>query len=101
MIENETFNTLKKQGYHLEHNYGHGKKNLATNFMLLTFLAFLVDQIAQQLDKDFQRAKQASKTLKGLWEKVRSVFYLLPTTSMSAIYRFITKKEQVKIPPLE
>ena len=100
-IENETFNTLKNQGYHLEHNYGHGKKNLATNFMLLTFLAFLVDQIAQQLDKDFQRAKQASKTLKGLWEKVRSVFYLLPTTSMSAIYRFITKKQQVKIPALE
>ena len=23
-IENETFNTLKNQGYHLEHNYGHG-----------------------------------------------------------------------------
>ncbi len=26
-IENETFNTLKNQGYHFEHNYGHGKKN--------------------------------------------------------------------------
>ena len=25
-IENETFNTLKNQGYHIEHNYGHGKK---------------------------------------------------------------------------
>ena len=25
-IENETFNTLKNQGYHLEHNDGHGKK---------------------------------------------------------------------------
>ena len=23
-IENETFNTLKNQGYHFEHNYGHG-----------------------------------------------------------------------------
>ena len=29
-IENETFNTLKNQGYHLEHNYGHGKENLST-----------------------------------------------------------------------
>ncbi len=26
--ENETFNTLKNQGYHSEHNYGPGKKNL-------------------------------------------------------------------------
>ena len=23
-IENEGFNTLKNQGYHLEHNFGHG-----------------------------------------------------------------------------
>ncbi|OAD22725.1 hypothetical protein THIOM_001459 [Candidatus Thiomargarita nelsonii] len=29
-IENETFNTLKNQGYNLEHNYGHGKQHLAT-----------------------------------------------------------------------
>jgi hypothetical protein len=29
-IENETFNTLKNQGYHFEHNYGHGERHLAT-----------------------------------------------------------------------
>jgi len=62
-IENETFNTLKNQGYHLEHNYGHGKKYLATNFAILTFIAFLVDQIAQHLDKDFQAAKTVCKNL--------------------------------------
>ena len=28
-IENETFNTLKKQGYNLGHNYGLGKKHLS------------------------------------------------------------------------
>lgn len=100
-IENETFNTLKNQGYHLEHNYGHGKKYLATNFAILTFLAFLVDQIAQHLDKDFQAAKAVCKTFKSLWEKIRSIFYLLPTMSMNAIYRFIVKRRQVKMPALE
>lgn len=100
-IENETFNTLKNQGYHLEHNYGHGKKNLATNFAILTFLAFLVDQIAQQLCEDFQKAKAVCKTFKSLWEKVRSVFYLLPAKSMSAIYRFLIKRKQVDMPALE
>ena len=100
-IENETFNTLKNQGYHLEHNYGHGKKYLATNFAILTFLAFLVDQIAQQLDKDFQKAKAVCKTFKAFWQTIRSVFYLLPTMSMSAVYRFIIKKIQVNIPALE
>lgn len=34
-IENETFNTLKNQGYHIEHNYGHGKKNLSMTFFIL------------------------------------------------------------------
>jgi hypothetical protein len=99
-IENETFNTLKNQGYHLEHNYGHGKKNLATNFMLLTFLAFLVDQITQQLDEDFQLAKNVAQTFKSLWEKIRNVFYLIPTMSMNAVYRFISKQRQIEMPPL-
>ena len=42
-IENETFNTLKNQGYHFEHNFGHGKKNLSVNFAVLMMLAFLID----------------------------------------------------------
>ncbi len=31
-IENETFNTLKNPGYHLEHNYGHGTQYLSSVF---------------------------------------------------------------------
>lgn len=100
-IENETFNTLKNQGYHLEHNYGHGKKYLATNFMLLTFLAFFVDQIAQRLDGTFQKALQYCKTKKNLWEKIRQVFDLLPCVSMNVIYRFIAKELKIEFPLLE
>ena len=43
-IENETFNTLKNQGYHFEHNYGHGAQHLSVVFAMLMMLAFLVDQ---------------------------------------------------------
>jgi hypothetical protein len=100
-IENETFNTLKNQGYHLEHSYGHGKKNLATNFMLLTFLAFLTDQIAQKMDNAFDKALKYCKTKKNLWEKVRQVFDLLPCRSMNVIYRFIAKEIKVEFPLLE
>jgi hypothetical protein len=46
-IENETFNTLKNQGYHFEHNYGHGEQNLSVVFAMLMMLAFLVDQTQQ------------------------------------------------------
>ena len=30
MIENEAFNVLKTKGYNLEHNFGHGQRNLST-----------------------------------------------------------------------
>ena len=46
-IENETFNTLKNQGYGLEHNYGHGHQYLANTLATLMMLAFLMDQIQQ------------------------------------------------------
>lgn len=100
-VENETFNTLKNQGYNLEHNYGHGKKSLMTNFAVLMFLAFLVDQMAMILDELFQEAKKVCKSFKFLWERIRQVFDMAPVMSMEAIYRFICKRKLLDIPPLE
>jgi hypothetical protein len=54
-IENETFNTLKNQGYHFEHNFGHGRQHLSTVLMHLMMLAFLIDQIQQRCCRLFQR----------------------------------------------
>jgi hypothetical protein len=71
-IENETFNTLKNQGYHYEHNYGHGKENLSTVLMLLMFLAFTVDQIQQACCPLFQAALAKLKTRRKLWDHLRS-----------------------------
>ena len=42
---NEAFNMLKNQGYHFEHNYGHGYQHLSVVFAVLMMLAFLVDQV--------------------------------------------------------
>ncbi|MCB0650063.1 MAG: transposase [Saprospiraceae bacterium] len=100
-VENETFNTLKNQGYNLEHNYGHGEKYLVSNFAILMMLAFLVDQIAQHADQYFQKAWNYCKTKKNLWEKVRQVFDLLPCMSMNVIYRFISKDVILDFPMLE
>jgi hypothetical protein len=72
-IENETFNTLKNQGYHYEHNYGHGAKNLCSVMGMLMMLAFLVDQISELCDAAYQRAKAATGTYYNLWANMRSV----------------------------
>jgi hypothetical protein len=41
-IENENNNTLKTQGYHFEHHFGHGKRHLSNLFAPLILLAFLL-----------------------------------------------------------
>ena len=43
-IENESFNTLKNQGYNFKHNFGYGNATL-TNMLILMFLAFCIDKI--------------------------------------------------------
>jgi hypothetical protein len=67
--KNETFNTLRNQEYHLEHNYGPGSKNLSTNFILLMLLAFLVDQTLSSSIRADSRSVQALSA--RLWLKYR------------------------------
>ena len=86
-IENETFNTLKNQGYHFEHNYGHGTQNLATVLAMLMFLAFTVDQIQQRCWKLFRQVRAGLRTKVKLWESLRSLFKVLLFRTMEALYR--------------
>jgi hypothetical protein len=81
-IENETFNTLKNQDYHFEHNYGHGEQHLSVVFATLMMLAFLVDQTQQLCCALFRAvwAKLGSKRL--LWERIRALFYSYRLESM-------------------
>jgi hypothetical protein len=85
-IENETFNTLKNQGYNFEHNYGHGEQNLSVVFATLMMLAFLVDQTQQLCCALFQAvwAKLGSKRL--LWERMRALFYDYRLESMRELF---------------
>lgn len=100
-IENETFNTLKNQGYQLEHNFGHGKRYLSSVLACLMMLAFLTDQVAQHADAYFRKALVYCKTKKNLFEKIRQVFDLIPCVSMTVIYQFIAKEITLDIPLLE
>lgn len=86
-IENETFNTLKNQGYHFEHNYGHGAQNLATILALLMFLAFTVDQMMQRCWQLFRQVRAGLSTKAKLWESLRSLFKVQFFQSMTALYR--------------
>ncbi len=71
-LENECFNTLKNQGYAIDHSYGHGDKNLCFNFYLLTLIAFAFHQVYELTDNVYQACRQHFGSKKHLWENVRA-----------------------------
>lgn len=89
-IENETFNTLKNQGYQLEHNFGHGKKNLSSIFAMIMMLAFLADQIQEAGCGLFQAAMKSNYARRRFWEKFRALFYGFLINSWEDLFNSIT-----------
>jgi len=69
-IENATFNTLKNQGYHFEHNYGHGERYLSSTLAGLMLLAFLCDQVQEHACGLFQAARAEARTKTSLWARM-------------------------------
>ena len=96
-IENETFNTLKNQGYHFGHNFGLGKQHLSEIFVMLMMLAFLVDQILQLCCPLFNAAWKNWKTKRSLWEKVRSKFHEFYIETMEDLYRSLLEHKPVPL----
>ena len=88
-IENETFNTLKNQGYHFEHNFGLGKEHLSEVFVMLMMLAFLVDQVQQLCSPLFQAALQRAGSKRALWDQQRNLFHCFALDSMDMLYTVI------------
>ncbi len=76
-IENEGFNTLKNHGYHLEHNFGHGTKNLSEAFFMLNLLSFFVHQILELTDLLYQSCRAGFSARKEFWNVIRASFRLL------------------------
>jgi DDE family transposase len=100
-IENETFNTLKNQGYHVEHNFGHGYQHLSVVFAVLMLLAFCVDQVQQLCCPLFQAAwaKWGSKRL--LWEKMRALFYDYALDAMQHLFEALVYGFKKSMPILD
>ena len=88
-IETVPFNSLKNQGYQLEHNFGLGKKHLSTIFTMFMMLAVLVDQAQQLSCLLFEATCVKCQSKKTSWEKLRRVFNEYLLDSMETFYRMI------------
>lgn len=84
-IENETFNTLKNQGYHFNHNFGHGYNYLCNTLATMMMIAFLVDQMIQACSKNFRDIWQAAHAKIRLWERMRAIFSTVKLNSFDEL----------------
>jgi hypothetical protein len=96
-IENETFNTLKNQGYQFGHNFGLGKQHLSEIFVMLVMLAFLIDQILQLCCPLFQAAMNKFHARYAFWEAVRGQFRTFLIQTMEDLYRSLVEPKRVPL----
>lgn len=97
-IENEAFNTLKNQGSHIEHNFGHGEKYLAYNLLLFNLLAFFMHQIFELSDLLYQKCRNKFTSRKEFWNQLRCTIRILIFPSFESLLKFIINPED-GIPP--
>ena len=72
-IENESFNVLKQHGYHLEHNFGHGKDTLANVLASLNLLAFALHTACDLAETLWRQARDRLGTRRRLFEHLRTL----------------------------
>lgn len=91
-IENQAFNILKNDGYHLEHNFGHGEQYLAFNFIILNFLAYMTHQLMKLTDRLYQHALEFSGTKEEFWEKIRVLTSFFVWANWQVLLEFILER---------
>ena len=90
-IENQCFNTLKNQGYHLEHNYGHGKKFLSSTLAGIMLLAFLSDQVQEHACPLFKAARAKTRIKINLWARMQTYLTDVEVPDWETLWRLIAK----------
>jgi hypothetical protein len=88
-LENENNNTLKTKGYHLTHNFGHGKQHLAALLATLNLLAFLFHTLLDLLDSSYQRIRQFLPR-KTFFDDLRALTRYMCFENWQALMAFMT-----------
>lgn len=98
-IENENNNVLKNHGYHLEHNFGHGKQHLANVLFTLNLLAFLTHTVQELTAKPYQMLRAALKTRRAFFNDLRALTRYHLFESWHHLWRFMLESLEVVFDP--
>lgn len=90
-IENENNNVLKTKGYHLEHNFGHGKQYLAATMLSLNLLAFLFHTVLEWSDERYALLRQVLARRQTFFEDMRALTCYMVFESWHHLMDFMIK----------
>ena len=90
-IENENNNVLKNRGYHLEHNFGHGEKHLASLLAAMNILAFLYHAFLDCCDDQYRLVRAALPTRQTFFDDLRALTRYLLFVDWDALMDFMMR----------
>jgi len=90
-IENENNNVLKTKGYHLEHNFGHGKQSLSATLLSLNLLAFLFHTVLEWSAEKYALLRQVLARRQTFFEDMRALTRYMVFESWHHLMDFMIK----------
>lgn len=94
-VENENNNTLKNQGYHFEHNFGHGSQFLSMTLLTLNLIAFLFHSVLSLMDLNYQLVRNSLGTRETFFDDIRALTRYLYFDSFQSLLAFMAERLEV------
>lgn len=94
-IENENNNVLKTKGYHLEHNFGHGKKHLSSLLLTMNLLAFALHTFLEVTDTSYQLVRAAVGARRKFFAHIEAVTAYWFFESWERLMDFMMRGQEV------
>jgi hypothetical protein len=89
--ENENNNVLKTKGYHMEHNFGHGKPYLSATMLSLNLLAFLCHTVLEWSDEKYALLRHVLARRQTFFEDIRALTRYLVFDSWPHLMDFMIR----------
>jgi hypothetical protein len=96
-VENEGFNVLKNQGYHFEHNYGHGQQHLSSVLLTLLLLAFLCHTVLGLSCATYQAVRRELGARRTFFNDLRALTRYFYFSDWQCLLTFMY--QQLDLPP--
>ena len=88
-VENGCNNVMKTKGYHLEHNFGHGKRHLASLLATLNLLAFLLHTMQELTHRKYRRLREALPSRKAFFQSLQALTTFMIFDGFEALFDFM------------